>query len=87
MRAKESTGTSLTLTLLLLNLNISQDVGKWFKTKAIKCKSTRVHQIVKILNRPRVLDDLLHVLLVPAFKLGSSLDYTRQWRKELVTTK
>ena len=68
---------SLTLTLFLLNINISQDVGKWFRTKAIKWKSMRVHQIVKILSCSCVLDGLLHAFLVPAFKLGLSLDYIR----------
>ena len=79
-KATESKRTNLTLTLFLFNIYILQDVGKQFWTKAIEGKSSRIHQIIEVLDRPRLLNHLLNVSLVPALKLGLSLNCTKQWQ-------
>ena len=79
--AKRSTWMNLTLTLFLLNSKISQDEGGRFWIEAIKSKSTRVHKVIPILDRPSIFNCLLNPLLVLAFKLWLSFNYTKQVSK------
>ena len=53
-------------------------------SEIVEGKSPWVHKIVPTLNRPRVFDGLLHSLLTPALKFGSSFNCAKQEVKESV---
>ena len=84
---RESILTNLTLTLFFLNINVVQDKGRRLWTKTIEGESPWVHQIVLVLNRFHVFNCLLLLLFIPALKLGSSLNCTKQGMKEVVIVK
>ena len=84
---KESILTNITLTLFSLNINVAQDKGRRFWTKTIEGENPWVHQLVPVFNHLREFNCLLYPLFIPALKLGSSLNFTKQETKELVTIK
>ena len=76
--------TNLTLIIFSFNFKIAQDEGKRLRPRAIKSESPWVYKIVPVLNRLRLFDCLLHVLLIPTLKFGPSLNCTKQEVKESV---
>ena len=76
--------TKSTLTLFSFNFKVAQDKGRRLRSEAIKGESTWVHKIVPALNILRVLDCLLHTLLIPILKFGPSFNCAKQEVKESV---
>ena len=78
--------TSLRLTLFSFNVKISQDEGRGLRTKIVKSKSPRVHEVVPTLNRVCVINSLLHSLFVHALQLRPCLSCSKRETWESVAT-
>ena len=78
--------TNLELTLFSFNIEITQDEGGRFWSKTVEGKGPWVYEIVPALNCTRVINGLLHSLLVPTFEFGLSLNYAKQELEESVAT-
>ena len=83
---KKQALTNLGLTLFSFNFEITQDEGGRFWSETVEGKGPWVHKIVPALNHLRVINGLLHLLLVPAFEFGPSLNCAKQEVKESVAT-
>ena len=67
----------LVLTLFFLYAEQAQDIGGRIRPEIVKSESSRVYQIVPVLDRQGVLYSFLYVLDIPALKLWSSLHCTK----------
>ena len=81
---KKQALTNLGLTLFSFNFEITQDEGGRFWSETVEGKGPWVHKIVPALNHLRVINGLLHLLLVPAFKFRSSLNCVKQEVEESI---
>ena len=84
MYTRKQVLTNSTLTLFSFNFEVTQDKCRTLRSEAIKGESVWVHKIVLALNILRVLDCLLHALLIPTLKFRLSLNYAKQKVKESV---